>query len=107
VKRFSGFSGFDWDSANRDKNWQQHKVTWWECEEVFFNQPLYVFPDTGHSLAEQRNYTLVKTNSGRLLFIVFTRRSNRIRVISSRDMHRKERRVYHEKAKKDSEIQET
>ena len=38
-------------------------------------------------------------------FIVFTRRRNKIRIISARDMHRKERRVYNEKAKKDSEIQ--
>ncbi len=71
---------------------------------MFFNQPLYVFPDTGHSLAEERYYLLGKTNNSRRLFIVFTRRKNRIRIISARDMHRKERKVYHEKAKKDSEI---
>ncbi len=104
MKLFSGFSGFDWDAANRDKNWHQHKVDRWQCEEVFFNQPLYVFPDTGHSLAEERYYLLGKTNNSRRLFIVFTRRKNRIRIISARDMHRKERKVYHEKAKKDSEI---
>ena len=104
MKPFSGFSAYDWDSANRDKNWHQHKVTWWECEEVYFNQPFYVFPDTGHSSAEQRYYTLGKTNNGRLLFIVFTRRRNRIRIISARDMHRNERRIYYEKAKKDSEL---
>ena len=106
MELFPGFSGFDWDSANSDKNWQQHKVTWWQCEEVFFNQPLYVFPDTGHSSAEQRYYTLGRTNSSRLVFIVFTRRRNKIRIISARDTYRKERKVYYEKAKKDSEIQE-
>ena len=106
MKPFSGFSGFGWDSANRDKNWHRHKVGWWECEEVFFNQPLYVFPDTGHSSAEERYYGLGKTNHARLLFIVFTRRKNRIRVISARDMHKRERKVYYEKAKKDSKIQE-
>ncbi len=106
MKLYSEFGGFDWDAANREKNWHQHKVTWWQCEEVFFNQPLYVFLDTSHSLAEQRYYTLGKTNNGRLLFVVFARRRNRIRIISARDMHRKERKVYHEKAKKDSEIQE-
>ena len=106
MQLYLGFSGFDWDSANREKNWIQHKVTWWECEEAFFNQPLYVFPDAGHSLAEERHYVLGKTNQGRLLFIVFTRRKNRIRIISARDMHKKERKIYHEKAKKDSEVQE-
>ena len=104
MNLFSGFSGFDWDSGNREKSWIQRKVAWWECEEVFFSQPLYVFPDTGHSLAEDRYYALGKTNGTRLLFIVFTRRKNKIRVISARDMHRKEWRIYLEKAKKDSEV---
>lgn len=104
MKLFSGFSGFDWDSANREKNWIQHQVAWWECEEMFFNQPLYVFLDTGHSSGEERYYALGRTNHARLLFIVFTRRKNRIRIISARDMHKKERKVYHEKAKKDSEV---
>ena len=104
MKIFPEFEGFDWDSGNREKSRIQHRVAWWECEEVFFNQPLYVFPDTGHSLAEDRYYALGKTNSARYLFIVFTRRRSKIRVISARDMHRKERRVYLEKAKKDSEV---
>lgn len=104
MKVFPDFEGFDWDSGNREKSWLQHKVAWWECEEVFFNQPLYVFPDVGHSLAEERYYALGKTSSARLLFIVFTRRKNKIRAISARDMHRKERRVYLEKAKKDSAV---
>ncbi len=104
MKVFLGFEGFDWDTGNREKSWIQHRVAWWECEEAFFNQPLYVFPDTGHSLAEDRYYALGKTNSARLLFIVFTRRRNKIRVISARDMHRKERRIYLEKAKTDSEV---
>ncbi len=104
MKIFPEFEGFDWDSGNREKNWTEHRVAWWECEEVFFNQPLYVFPDTGHSLAEDRYYALGKTNGARHLFIVFTRRRSKIRVISARDMHRKERRVYLEKAKKDSEV---
>jgi uncharacterized DUF497 family protein len=107
MELFSQFSGFDWDEANREKNWLRHNVTWWECEEVFFNQPLYVFPDKVHSTSEERYYALGKTNTSRLLLIVFTRRGNKIRVISARDMHKKERKVYHEKAKKDSQIYNT
>lgn len=101
---FSQFQGFDWDDANRNKSWQRHKVTWWECEEMFFNQPLYVYADERHSLTEERFYALGRTNSLRLLFIVFTRRKAKIRIISARDMHKKERKVYLEKAQRDSKV---
>ena len=98
MKLFPEFSGFEWDQGNREKNWQRHKVAWWECEEVFFNQPLYVLVDQRHSLKEERSYALGKTHNDRLLFIVFTRRKSRIRIISARDMSKKERKVYFEKA---------
>ena len=104
MRVFPQFSGFDWDDANREKNWHQHKVAWWECEEVFFNQPLYVYPDERHSLKEERFYALGRTNSSGLLFTVFTRRRSKIRVISARDMHKKERKVYLEKAQRDSKV---
>jgi hypothetical protein len=71
---------------------------------VFFNQPLYIMPDPIHSDAEERFYALGKTNGQRLLFLVFTRRKAKVRVISARDMHKKERKVYNEKAQKDSQV---
>lgn len=101
---FSQFQGFVWDDANRDKNQHRHKVTWWECEEVFFNQPLYMHPDVRHSEREERFYVLGKTNRSRFLFMVFTRHRSRVRIISARDMHKKERKVYLEKAQKDSQV---
>ncbi|MGA2622609.1 MAG: BrnT family toxin [Bacteroidota bacterium] len=104
MQVFPEFEGFDWDEANQSKNWGRHKVQWWECEEVFFNQPLYVYSDQRHSKTEDRFYALGKTNQERLLFIVFTRRKNNIRIISARDMHKKERNVYLEKVQKDSNI---
>lgn len=104
MQLYQHLGGFEWDSANRDKNWQKHYVAWWECEEVFFNQPLYVSPDQRHSLKEERYYALGKTTHGRFLFVVFTRRRNRIRIVSARDMHKKERKVYNEKAQKDSAV---
>jgi len=101
---FPQFAGFDWDEGNQQKNWRRHGVAWWECEEVFFNQPLYVFQDQFHSLTEERFYLLGKTHNKRLLFMVFTRRNSRIRIISARDMNRKERKVYLEKAEKDTKV---
>lgn len=102
VKLFSDFTGFEWDNANRQKNWEKHHVAWWECEKLFFNQPLYVLPDPIHSTSEHRFFALGVTNGGRLLFIVFTQRTKKVRVISARDMSKKERMVYIEKAQKDA-----
>ena len=86
--------GFDWDAASLDKNWEKHKVSPSECEQVFFNLPLLLMDDTAHSQTEKRFYILGKTDAKRKLFIAFTLRNNLIRVISARDMSRKEREVY-------------
>ena len=94
--------GFEWDDANRDKNWKAHRVAWGECEEVFFNVPLYVLPDVRHSQREDRNFAFGRTNAGRLLLVVFTVRRSKIRVISARDMNKRERTFYREKAEEDS-----
>lgn len=88
------YESFDWDEGNRGKSWARHAVTDAECEEVFFNAPLVVAPDEKHSQTERRHYVLGRTNLGRLLFVVFTGRGKRIRVISARDMNRNERRLY-------------
>lgn len=87
-------TGFEWDSGNAEKNWERHRVSDGECEEVFFNQPLLVAFDEKHSQHEPRYFGLGQTNAGRPLFVVFTIRGEVIRVISTRDMGRRERRVY-------------
>jgi len=87
-------TGFDWDEGNTSKNWLKHKVTPSECEQVFFNQPLVVQDDPKHSKNEKRLYALGKTDQDRFLFMAFTVRNKLIRVISARDMSRKERRAF-------------
>jgi uncharacterized DUF497 family protein len=91
---FSSVTGFDWDEGNRDKNWAKHQVSNNECEEVFFNLPLLLQPDKAHSMAEACYYVLGQTNAGRRLFIVFTIRDEKIRIISARDMSKRERKIY-------------
>lgn len=88
--------GFDWDEGNRDKNWISHQVTSAESEEIFFNQPLFIAGSTQLHESEDRYYALGQTNTERLLFIVFTIREKHIRVISARDMSRRERKIYKE-----------
>jgi len=88
------FEGFDWSGGNADKNWERHHVTSLEAEQVFFNTPLFTGADNAHSGKEKRFYALGQTDDGRELFIAFTMRNRHLRVVSARDMSRKERRVY-------------
>jgi len=93
-KILSECSGFDWDEGNIQKNWIKHKVSPNECEQIFFNHPLLIYDDIRHSQIEKRFYVLGRTDMNRTLFVVFTVRNNLIRIISARDMSRKERKVY-------------
>ncbi len=91
----SKITGFNWDDGNAQKN-DKHGVSMAQAEQVFFNAPLLLLEDTAHSQQESRLHALGKTNDGRAIHITFTLRQNGvlIRVISARDMHRKERAIY-------------
>jgi hypothetical protein len=91
---FESLAGFQWDAGNSDKNWTKHGVENWETEQIFFNKPLIVLDDPIHSLSEKRWAAFGKSEGGRLLVVIFTVREKLIRVISARDMNRKERRFY-------------
>ena len=97
---------FEWDEHNAEKNWRKHRVIPSECEELFFNRPLVVEDDARHSARENRFYALGHTDAGRLLFVVFTVRKSKVRVISARDMNQKERKVYEEHEEENSEVPE-
>ncbi|MFU8780912.1 MAG: BrnT family toxin [Kiritimatiellia bacterium] len=87
------FEGFDWDDGNRDKN-LKHAVRSLECEQVFFNEPLIILDDPKHSVAEKRFAAFGQTDAARRLVIIYTLRRKRLRVISARDMNRRERAFY-------------
>lgn len=87
---------FEWDEGNRRKNVDKYAVSQAEAEGVFFDEALLVVEDTRHSIAEPRLHALGRTPDGRRLHVTFTLRARGtlIRVISARDMHRKERSRY-------------
>jgi uncharacterized DUF497 family protein len=89
-------TGIDWDDGNARKSEEKHDVSMAEAEQVFFNDPLLLLEDEKHSQRESRIHALGKSDEGRLLHITFTLRhtGEKIRVISARDMHKKERRIY-------------
>ena len=87
--------GFDWDDGNARKN-DKHGVSMAEAEQAFFNAPLLLLDDVLHSQREIRVHALGRTDTGRGLHVTFTLRQagTLIRVISARDLHRKERAIY-------------
>lgn len=86
---------FEWDKGNQGKNWARHKVNDQECEEAFFDNDKKIIRDVLHSRQEERYILLGGTKRQRLLFIVFTLRAAKIRVISARDINKKESKLYH------------
>ncbi len=93
-------TGFDWDAGNARKSVEKHDVSQAEAEQVFFNEPLLMVPDERHSAEERRIHALGRTDDGRLLHTTFTLRHDetKIRVVSARDMSRKERNYYEQDA---------
>jgi hypothetical protein len=86
--------GFDWDEDNAKKNWDRHRVSPEEAESIFFSEPLILASDVRHSKREKRLYALGRTDRGRRLFVAFTIRERLVRVISVRDMNRRESEMY-------------
>jgi len=95
--------GFEWDEWNKDKNWTKHKVNIKECEDIFYNNPIF-FQDTRHSQKESRFVAYGISDTGRKLTIIFTIRKKLIRVISARDQNKRERSIYETSHKKDTSV---
>jgi uncharacterized protein len=90
-----GLLGLEWDPGNWRKSELKHGVAAAEAEEVLLNDPLCQV-DTPHSGNEQRYVALGVTNEGRALFMAFTIRQSRVRIISARPMSRREQGIYEE-----------
>lgn len=88
---------FDWDKGNIEKN-KKHDVKDKETEEPFFDEEKILYKDTLHSKKEERFILIGRTKKGRLLYIVFTERGEKVRVISARNINKKEVAMYEKKA---------
>jgi uncharacterized DUF497 family protein len=105
--RVAAATGFEWDEGNAEKSWTRHRVLPDEAEETFRDPSIVIVRDDRHSIVEERFAVFARTAAGRYLFLVFTFRGDQIRVISARDMSRRERRVYTggwQEAEADSEV---
>jgi uncharacterized DUF497 family protein len=87
--------GFGWDEWNTSKNRERHRVTPEEAESIFFHDPLLLRSDAGHSAREKRYQAMGETAAaGRGLLVSFTISRRLVRVISARDMNRREAEAY-------------
>ncbi len=99
MKIFGKETEFEWDQGNIGKNKKKHKAEDQESEEVFFDENKVTFSDVLHSAENEERFRIIgKTKKGRLLLIVFTKRDNKIRIISARDVNRKEVPLYEKAA---------
>ena len=98
MLELSQITGFDWDEGNRFKSTEKHRVS--QAEQVFADTQLLVADDVKHSQAEARYHAMGQTVGGRFLHVTFALRQSgtRIRMISARDMNRKERAIYEQEA---------
>lgn len=93
---------FEWDKGNQEKNFKKHGVINEEAEQVFSNEPL-VSKDPAHSTTREKRYQcLGLTDNKRKLFISFTIREDKVRIISARPMSQKEWKRYVKEAKTNS-----
>jgi uncharacterized DUF497 family protein len=85
---------FEWDSRKAARNLRKHKVSFIEAVTVFGDFLGTTAADPAHSAEEDRYITVGLSNSGRLLLVAHTERSERIRIISARTLTAKEKRAY-------------
>lgn len=97
MKVYPSSLTFDWDQGNIEKNYLKHHITPDVAEEAFADESLLTFPDPTHSQTELRYHLIGKDKSGDILFISYTIRGKKIRVISARLASKKERKVYAKK----------
>ena len=96
--RFDGSIEFIWDKGNQEKNWLKHQITNSESEEIFYDDQKIILKDTIHSEKEDRFIILGGTKNSKLLFVAFTKRNNKIRIISARMADKKEKILYEKNA---------
>jgi uncharacterized DUF497 family protein len=71
-------------------------VSFQEAATVFEDPLSITFPDPNHSIGEERLVIVGQSTNDRLLFVAHTDRDNLIRIISAREVTRREQRIYEE-----------
>lgn len=98
MLKLDSFTGFEWDKGNLDKNYKKHGISANVAEEAFLDEQAIIVRDIKHSGKEKRFIVIGKTTENKVLFVVFTVRKDKLRIISTRPANRKERDKYDQEA---------
>lgn len=87
---------FEWDEAKAVKKFEKHDVSFKEAATVFGDPLSSTFNDPDHSIEEHRFITIGISERGRLLILAHTDREDYVRIISAREVSRREKKFYEE-----------
>lgn len=88
---------FEWDSQKADINNKKHGVSFDEASTVFGDYLSLTYPDSEHSIQEERYIIIGLSSNNRILVISHTQRGESIRIISARQATKRERAFYESK----------
>lgn len=91
---------FEWNPRKAESNFRKHKVSFAEAATVFRDSLSVAAADPDHSLEENRYFIVGTSNRSRFLIVSFAERSDRVRIISARELTRSERKAYEEENQK-------
>ena len=86
---------FEWDDEKAAINLKKHGVSFQTAALVFYDENRIEMYDSEHSLEEDRYITIGMVED--VLFVVYTERKDRLRIISARLANKKERSMYYER----------
>ena len=86
---------FEWDEEKAALNLKKHGVRFETAAKVFCDENRIELYDSTHSTGEDRYNTIGMVDH--ILFVVYTERKNRIRLISARPASSKERSLYYDR----------
>ena len=96
AKFYTSTMQFDWDTNKAASNLINHRVSFEEAGTVFGDPLSVTFDDPDHSITERRFIIIGTSEQGRLLFVAHTDEGQAVRIISTREPTRGERKDYEE-----------
>ena len=96
---FTNTAEFEWDENKRHSNVAKHGIDFADAKEVFRDPAAYT--SLSPRYAPERRYVTVGLMRGALIAVIFTIRSQTIRIISARAARRSERQIYGADARKE------
>ena len=83
---------FEWDDEKEQRNIKMHKISFETAKLVFNDENRLELFDINHSAAEDRIIVIGKVD--KVLFVVYTERGDKTRIISARAATKAERKLY-------------